>query len=59
MYEKGDAVWIKPINETGRVWGIRPDMKGELLIDVIRDSDGEMHVCREFEVCTLAEHYER
>jgi hypothetical protein len=45
-----DRVYISPIKEFGIIKKIRKDDRGEPLIDVIRESDGEVHVCREMEL---------
>ena len=52
-----DRVYISPIKEFGTIKKIRYDDRGEPLIDVIRESDdvihesdGEVHVCRETEL---------
>jgi hypothetical protein len=41
---------ILPISEQGTVHNIRQDDRGEDIIEVKRDSDGEIHLCREVEI---------
>lgn len=46
----GTEVCIRTLGETGVILNVRHDDWGALLIDVRRDSDGERHVCREYEL---------
>lgn len=48
-------VYILPIREYGRIKRIRQDVRGEPLIDVIRESDGVSHVCRPNEIGEIKE----
>lgn len=43
-------VLIKPLNELGTVTSHHRDDREEPVIVVIRDSDGERHCCRMFEI---------
>lgn len=43
-------VHIIPINKDGTVHNIRQDDRGKDIIEVKRDYDGEIHLCREGEV---------
>jgi len=45
-----EKVFVIPLDETGVVKKIRMDERGEPLIDVVIDSDGKTHVCRECEL---------
>jgi hypothetical protein len=45
--EPGTKVHIIPIKEKGEVKICRRDNKGEIIIEVVRDSDGKAHLCRE------------
>jgi len=45
-----ERVYIHPIRENGTIIKRRFDDSGEPLIDVKRDSDGEIQLCREHEI---------
>lgn len=52
--EAGSRVHIIPINEDGTVKICRRDAQQEMIIEVIRDSDKEVHLCRECEIRKLS-----
>lgn len=49
-YRKHDRVFIVPISENGTVETVREDSRGEPIIEVVRDSDKQTHLCRESEL---------
>jgi hypothetical protein len=46
----GEKVEILPIDEEGEVVICRRDERDEIIIEVKRDSDGKIHLCRECEI---------
>jgi len=57
QYPLGCKVVIRPLegwyNASGIVCGIRHDDKGDAIYDVKRGMDGNIHLCREFELKPL------
>ena len=43
-------VYIVPIQEWGQIVKVRKDSRGENIIEVKRESDGKIHLCRECEL---------
>lgn len=53
----GQKVYIVPIKEWGKVKICRRDARDEMIIEVIRNSDGVTHLCRECEIKTQLAYY--
>lgn len=48
--QPGERVFIVPIQEYGIVERCRRDDRQDMIIEVKRESDGQIHLCRECEI---------
>jgi hypothetical protein len=51
--EPDSRVYIVPIQQNGTVKVCRRDERQEIIVEVVRDDDGEVHLCRECEIRKL------